>query len=59
MHMDPAGTGRICAKDFRHVLNQFGVSLGRDDMWFILEEFDSTLKGMIDYGTFLNVLLGQ
>lgn len=57
--LDPFGTGSISVKNFRQILIDFGVSLSREDMYYILQELDPLLTGKVNYAMFLQLLMGR
>ena len=59
MRLDPIGTGHVTVKEFRQILNNFGLILSREDMYYILQELDPLLTGKINYAMFLQLLLGR
>lgn len=59
MRFDPQGSCHVTVKEFRQILSFFGVTLNRDDLYYILQELDPLLTGKINYVLFLQLVMGE
>ena len=59
MRFDPQGSGHVTVKEFRQILSFFGVTLNREDLYYILQELDPLLTGSINYVLFLQLVMGE
>ena len=53
---DEDGTGRISAKNLRHVARELGEALGEDEIAAMIEEFDRDGDGEIDEADFIKIM---